>query len=226
MTASPATALDPPRGTPSSSRAPSSCPALLASIDRAIGPHAGRASAGEDHHDDDAGVGLAQGPRGVLLAIADGSESSVELASALARAVLEEAIVKRTIEELLRTRSAMSGLHGPAAQLALYGDALKTVRSLNRGCVTGVHQADYKHIAARPQLCDVPLVNPGDYSARNVARWNGGDYARRLGSESAIRFTPRANRGDYAHVGDPSDGRGWAGLLSRCRMLASTTVLA
>jgi hypothetical protein len=45
--------------------------------------------------------------RDLLVAVADGEERSVELAGALARAVLEDAIVQRAIalEELLRMRS-------------------------------------------------------------------------------------------------------------------------
>jgi hypothetical protein len=45
--------------------------------------------------------------RDLLVAVADGEDRSVELASALARAVLDDPIVMRAIalEELLRTRS-------------------------------------------------------------------------------------------------------------------------
>jgi len=69
-------------------------------------------------------------------------------------------------------------------------------------------------------------VETGDYSGRNVARGNWGDYARRIGSESAIRFTPQANRGDYEHRGAPSGGRRWAAQARSRRMLAPTVVPA
>jgi hypothetical protein len=141
----------------------------------------------------------------------------------------------------------MSGLNGPTGQRAHHGDALKTIRSLSGGCAARVHQAEDTHILARPRHCDVPRVNQGDYSGRNVARRNGGDYehrrgpesairltgrayrgdyARRIGSESAIRFIARANRGDYEHRGASSGGRRWAAQLRRRRMLASTKVPA